>query len=41
MPATRATGRLRPVLIARRPLTAMLLPVPIVCFIGTLLTDIA
>jgi uncharacterized membrane protein len=41
MPATRASGRLRPISIARRPLTALLLPVPIVCFIGVLLTDIA
>jgi uncharacterized membrane protein len=41
MPATRASGRLRPISIARRPLTAMLLPVPIVCFIGNLLTDLA
>lgn len=41
MPATRASGRLRPISIARRPLTALLLPVPIVCFIGMLLTDLA
>jgi uncharacterized membrane protein len=41
MPATRASGRPRPISIARRPLTALLLPVPIVCFIGVLLTDIA
>ena len=41
MPATRANGRLRPISIARQPLTALLLPVPIVCFIGNLLTDLA
>ena len=41
MPATRANGRLRPISIDRRPLTALLLPVPIVCFIGNLLTDLA
>ena len=40
MPATSATG-LRPISIARRPLYALLLPVPIVCFIGNLLTDLA
>jgi uncharacterized membrane protein len=40
MPATSAPG-LRPISIARRPLTAMLLPVPIVCFIGNLLTDLS
>jgi uncharacterized membrane protein len=40
MPATSAPGP-RPISIARRPLTALLLPVPIVCFIGVLLTDIA
>jgi uncharacterized membrane protein len=39
MPATSATG-LRPISIARRPLYALLLPVPIVCFIGNLLTDL-
>jgi len=32
---------MRPISIARRPLTALLLPVPIVCFIGNLLTDLA
>ncbi len=31
----------RPIALARRPLYAMLLPIPIVCFIGTLLTDFA
>ena len=40
MPATSATG-LRPISIARRPLYALLLPVPSVCFIGNLLTDLA
>lgn len=32
---------LRPVAIAAHPVYAMLLPVPIVCFLGVLLTDIA
>jgi len=40
MPATSATG-LHPISIARRPLYALLLPVPIVCFIGNLLTDLS
>jgi len=40
MPATSASG-LRPISVARRPLFALLLPVPIVCFIGNLLTDLA
>jgi uncharacterized membrane protein len=40
MPAKVATGPTRPISIVRRPLTAMLLPVPIVCFIGNLLTDL-
>jgi uncharacterized membrane protein len=31
----------RPIAIARHPIYGMLLPVPIVCFIGVLLTDIA
>ncbi len=31
----------RPIALARRPLYAMLLPIPIVCFIGALLTDLA
>jgi uncharacterized membrane protein len=31
----------RPISIVRHPIYAMLLPVPIVCFIGVLLTDIA
>ena len=40
MPATSTMG-LRPISIARRPLYALLLPVPIVCFIGNLITDLA
>ena len=31
----------RPMAIARRPIYSMLLPIPIVCFIGALLTDLA
>ena len=31
----------RPISIVRHPLYAMLLPVPLVCFIGALLTDVA
>jgi len=31
----------RPISIARRPIYAILLPVPIVCFIGALVTDLA
>jgi uncharacterized membrane protein len=31
----------RPISIVRHPLYAMLLPVPLVCFIGALLTDLA
>lgn len=34
-------GRRRPIAVARRPVYAILLPVPIVCFAGALLTDIA
>src|SRR4051794_3467969 len=31
----------RPIAIVRHPIYAMLLPVPVVCFIGALLTDLA
>jgi uncharacterized membrane protein len=31
----------QPVAIARHPLYAMLLPIPVICFIGALLTDLA
>ena len=31
----------RPISIARHPITSILLPVPIVCFAGALLTDLA
>lgn len=31
----------RPLAIARRPITNMLLPVPVVCFLGVVLTDLA
>jgi uncharacterized membrane protein len=30
----------RPIRIVRRPITGMLLPIPIVCFIGALITDL-
>jgi len=30
----------RPILILRHPIYAMLLPVPVICFIGALLTDL-
>ena len=38
-----SVGRLpvRPMSIARHPIQAMILPVPIVCFFGALLTDLA
>ncbi|MFL6829620.1 MAG: DUF2231 domain-containing protein [Sphingomicrobium sp.] len=32
---------IRPVAIVRHPITSMLLPVPVVCFVGVLLTDLA
>jgi uncharacterized membrane protein len=40
---TEAATRLgmRPMAIARRPIYSMLLPIPIVCFLGALLTDLA
>ena len=41
MPAPIAKRTTRPIAISRRPLFAMLLPVPIVCFIGNLLTDLS
>ena len=31
----------QPIAVAQRPVYAMLLPIPVVCFIGALLTDIA
>jgi uncharacterized membrane protein len=31
----------RPISVARHPISSMLLPVPIVCFIGALLTDLS
>lgn len=36
-----ARRTVRPISIARHPIYAMLLPIPIVCFIGALLTDLA
>jgi uncharacterized membrane protein len=40
-----ADGRLRsakrPIAIVRRPLSSLLLPIPVVCFVGALLTDLA
>lgn len=40
--AENVAGRpVRLVVIARHPLYAMLLPIPVVCFIGALLTDLA
>jgi uncharacterized membrane protein len=36
-----ARPAVRPISIVRHPLYSMLLPVPVVCFIGVLLTDIA
>jgi uncharacterized membrane protein len=41
MPETVAGRRRTPISIDRRPVAAMLLPIPIVCFIGNLLTDIS
>jgi uncharacterized membrane protein len=31
----------RPIAVARHPIFSMLLPVPIVCFVGALLTDLS
>jgi uncharacterized membrane protein len=36
-----AGPRARPISIARHPICAILLPIPIVCFVGALLTDLA
>jgi len=41
MPEPLASHRTRLISVDRRPVTAMLLPVPIVCFIGNLLTDLS
>ena len=41
MADTMARRRARPLAIVRHPIYAMLLPVPVVCFIGALLTDIS
>lgn len=41
MPEAASGRRPVPISIDRRPVTAMLLPIPIVCFIGNLLTDIS
>jgi uncharacterized membrane protein len=41
MPETVVGRRRTPISIDRRPVAAMLLPIPIVCFIGNLLTDIS
>jgi uncharacterized membrane protein len=37
----RETAAERPISIARHPITAMLLPIPIICFTGALLTDLS
>ncbi len=41
MPQAIATRPMRLISIERRPVYAMLLPIPIVCFVGNLLTDLA
>ena len=41
MPETMARPPVRLISIARHPVYAMLLPVPAVCFLGALLTDLA
>ncbi len=41
MAETVARRPVRPIAIVRHPIYAMVLPIPIVCFIGGLLTDIA
>ena len=41
MAETLARAPARPVAIARHPIYGMLLPVPVVCFLGVLLTDLA
>jgi uncharacterized membrane protein len=40
MAETVAQRPVRPIAIARHPIYSMLLPVPVVCFIGALLTDV-
>ncbi len=41
MADTPAARPVRPISIVRHPIYSMLLPVPVVCFIGVLLTDLA
>lgn len=41
MSEARAQERMRLISIERRPITGMLMPIPIVCFLGNLLTDLA
>ena len=41
MAESAAAPRRRPVAIVRHPIYSMLLPVPVVCFIGALLTDLS
>ena len=41
MAETVARRGARPIAIARHPINGMLLPVPVVCFVGALLTDLA
>lgn len=41
MADTMARGGSRPLAVARRPLYSLLLPIPIVCFLGTVLTDLS
>jgi uncharacterized membrane protein len=41
MAETVAQRPVRPIAIARHPIYSMLLPVPVVCFIGALLADVA
>src|SRR5438132_13422070 len=41
MAETVAQRPVRPIAIARHPVYSMLLPVPVVCFLGALLTDLA
>jgi uncharacterized membrane protein len=41
MAETMARRSARPIAIARHPINSILLPVPVVCFLGALLTDLA
>src|SRR3954468_13065869 len=41
MAESASAARRRPVAIVRHPIYSMLLPVPVVCFIGALLTDLS